>query len=206
LNARLLFGPLAAAILTLGIVCLAAFVPGYSHVSQTVSEIGEMDSPVRLAFTLMLCGVAACLLVFAAGVRSASMKAGHGQAAALLIACMAVSAAGVGLFPFPHPLHNVFGQSELIGYQAPLALALGWRNDPRARRIVSVSWIMFGLVWITLALNLTSIDRHGALWEHMKPVYGLIKRSLFAAWFTWCTVVGVLLWALAKGRTPKVSS
>ena len=193
MNARLLFGPLAAAILTLGIVCLAAFVPGYSHVSQTVSEIGEMGSPARLAFTLMLCGVAACLLVFATAVRSASIRAGHSQTAALLIACMAVSAAGVGLFPFPHPLHNVFGQSELIGYQAPLALALGWRKDPAARRVVSVSWVMFGLVWISLALNLTSIDRHGALWEHMKPVYGLIQRSLFATWFTWCAIVGVLL-------------
>jgi hypothetical protein len=25
------------------------------------------------------------------------------------------------LFGPPHPLHNVFGESELIGYQAPLA-------------------------------------------------------------------------------------
>jgi hypothetical protein len=32
----------------------------------------------------------------------------------LLDACMAVSAAGVGVFAHPHPLHNVFGLSELI--------------------------------------------------------------------------------------------
>ena len=33
---------------------------------------------------------------------------------------MALSAAGVGVFAYPHPLHNVFGISELVGYQAPL--------------------------------------------------------------------------------------
>jgi hypothetical protein len=42
---------------------------------------------------------------------------------------------------FPHPLHNVFGESELIG--------------------------------------------------------GLVQRSLFAAWFGWCAVIGVMLWRRA---------
>lgn len=65
-----------------------------------MSEIGEMGSPARFPFTIMLCCVALCLLVFAAG---------------------------VGIFAFPHPLHNIFGESELIGYQAPVAFALTWR-------------------------------------------------------------------------------
>jgi hypothetical protein len=54
---RLLFGPLAAALLGAGIVGLAFWVPGYSQVHQTVSEIGEMDSPARIPFTIMLCAV-----------------------------------------------------------------------------------------------------------------------------------------------------
>jgi hypothetical membrane protein len=191
---RLLFGPLAAAILTCGVVGLAFMVPGYSQVRQTVSEIGEMDSPARISFSIMLCCVAASLLVFASGVRAVSIKAGHGRLAAYLIGSMALSAAGVGLFPFPHPLHNVFGESELIGYQAPLALALGWRNDSRAGRLVSFSWILFALIWISIVLNLTSLDRHGPIWAYMKPIYGLVQRSLFATWFSWCAVVGVLRW------------
>jgi hypothetical membrane protein len=194
LHNRLLFGPLAAAILGLGIVGLALFVPGYSQVRQTVSEIGEMDSPMRIPFTLMLCCVALCLLVFASGLADESKQAGHGRLSAYLIGCMAVSAAGVGIFAFPHPLHNVFGESELIGYQAPLAFALSWRTDPTAKRLVSFSWAMFALIWISIALNLISLDRHSALWAEMKPVYGLIQRSLFAAWFCWCALLGVMLW------------
>jgi hypothetical membrane protein len=190
---RLLFGPLAAALLGLGIAVLPFWVPGYSQVHQTVSEIGEMDSPTRIPFTIMLCGVAACLLIFAAGVGAESRRTGHGRLSAYLIGCMAVSAAGVGIFAFPHPLHNVFGESELIGYQAPLAFALSWRRDPSAKRLVSFSWIMFALIWISIALNLVSLDRHSALWAEMKPIYGLIQRSLFAAFFCWCAGVGVLL-------------
>jgi hypothetical protein len=58
---RLLFGPLAAAILFIGIVALAMRVPGYSHIRQTVSEIGPMGSPARVPFAVMLCAVSFCL-------------------------------------------------------------------------------------------------------------------------------------------------
>jgi hypothetical protein len=103
---RLLFGPLAAAVLAVGIAALPFWVPGYNHVQQTVSEIGEMDSPARVPFTIVLCTVAICLLIFAAGMAAASKR---------------------------------------------------------------------------------------ALWAEMKPVYGLVQRSLFAAWFGWCAGIGVLL-------------
>jgi hypothetical membrane protein len=191
---RLLFGPLAAAILAAGIVGLALLIPDYSQVRQTVSEIGEMDSPARIPFAIMLCSVAACLLVFAGGVRVASMRAGHGTASAYLIACLALAVAGVGIFASPHPLHNIFGESELIGYQAPLAFALAWRGDTKARKLVAFSWVLFALIWITIGLNLISLMRHGPLWADIKPFYGLVQRSLFAAWFCWCAGLGLQLW------------
>jgi len=184
---------MAGAILALGIVGLALMIPSYSHVRQTVSEIGEVGSPARLPFAVMLCCVAACILIFATAVRNRSVEAGHSQLAAYLIGFMALSAAGVGVFAYPHPLHNIFGISELIGYQAPLFLALTWRRDSRARRLVSFSWIFYLLICIAIALNLGSLHRQGQVWEHVKPVYGLAQRALFAAWFGWCAVVGLFL-------------
>src|SRR5204862_5461871 len=136
-------------------------LPGYSHVHQTVSEIGEIGSPARVPFAIMLCCVAACILVFASAVRDLSVTARHSRLAAYLTGFMALSAAGVGVFAYPHPLHNVFGISELIGYQAPLFLALAWRRDPRARRLVSLSWILYLLICIAIAVNLSSLDRQG---------------------------------------------
>jgi hypothetical membrane protein len=200
-NYRLLFGPLAAAILGSGIAGLALPIPGYSHVHQTVSEIGELGSTARVPFAIMLCCVAACILVFASAVRDLSVMARHSRLAAYLTGFMALPAAGIGIFAYPHPLHNIFGISELIGYQAPLVLALTWRRDPRARLLVSLSWILYVVVCVAIALNLSSFDRQGLIWAYVKPVQGLAQRALFAAWFGWAAVVGLFLFQ-KKWPTP----
>ena len=100
---RLLFGPLAGAVLFVGIIGLVLMVPGYSQVRQTVSEIGEVGSPARVPFAIMLCCVAACLVVFASAVRELSVNLGHSQLAAYFIGYMALPAAGIGIFAYrPH--------------------------------------------------------------------------------------------------------
>jgi hypothetical membrane protein len=206
-NYRFLFGPLAGAILGFGIAGLALLLPGYSHVRQTVSEIGEIGSPARVPFAVMLCCVAACILVFASAVRDLSVMAHHSRWAAYLIGFMALPAAGIGIFAYPHPLHNIFGISELIGYQAPLVFALTWRRDPRANTLVPLSWVLFVLVWGAIALNLSSFDSQGPIWAYVRPVHGLAQRALFAAWFGWCAVVGILLFQHTRSidRERKIS-
>jgi hypothetical membrane protein len=190
-NYRLLFGPLAGIILGFGIASLALQIPGYSHVHQTVSEIGEIGSPARVPFAVMLACVAVCILVFASGVRDVSVAVHHSRLAAYLIGFMALPAAGIGVFAYPHPAHNVFGMFELIGYQAPLAFALAWRHDAQAKTLVVLSWIFFVLIWGAIALNLSPFSAQ--VWAYVKPVHGLAQRALFAAWFGWCAVLGILL-------------
>jgi hypothetical membrane protein len=190
---RLLFGLLAAVVFAAGTVCLARFVPGYNDVRQTVSEIGEMSSPVRVPFAMLLCSVGVCILVFALGVRDRAIQMGLSQAVAYFIGFMAIPCAGTGIFAFPHPLHNVFGISELFGYQAPLVLALTWRHSVRPRSLVRVSIVLYVVICIAIVLNLSSLHRNGALWLHVKPMYGAAQRLLFTAWFGWCAIVGVLL-------------
>jgi hypothetical membrane protein len=199
-SGRLLFGPLAGILLVFGVGGLALMVPGYSHVHQTVSEIGEIGSPARVPFAILLCCVAVCLLVFASAVRDVAVQIGQPRAAVYLIALMGVSAAGVGVFAYPHPLHNVFGLSELVGYQAPLVLALTWRRHPRTKALVRFSWVLSALVWLAIALNLSALDRQGALWALVKPEYGLVQRALFASWFAWCGGLGILILWCSRGR------
>lgn len=190
-NYRLLFGPLAAIILGFGVAGLALLIPGYSHVHQTVSEIGEIGSPARIPFAIMLGCVAVCILLFATAVRDVSVAAHHSHLAAYLIGFMALPAAGIAVFAYPHPAHNIFGMSELIGYQAPLAFALAWRHDSGAKTLVVVSWIFFLLIWGAIALNLSPFV--APVWAYVKPFHGLAQRTLFAAWFGWCAVAGILL-------------
>lgn len=201
--ARLLFGPLAALILLVGVAGLPLLVPGYDSVRQTVSEIGEAASPMRWPFASMLCAVAACLVVFASGLRDLAARTGRSRGPAWLTGAMAVSVAGVGLFAFPHPLHNVFGISELIGYQAPLVLALTWRRGPGAGLLVGLSAVMAALVLAAVAVNLAYSFSDAPVWNQLKPVYGLVQRSLFAAWFGWAALAGALAAGEARGRQAR---
>lgn len=196
-----LAGPLGAIVFFLGMFLLALMVPGYSHVRQTVSEIGAMDSPVRFPFTCMLAAVSLCMFAFAFAIQGAASKAGRNPTAAWLVACMGVSALGVGIFSTPHPLHNVFGMSEIVGYQAPLALALAWRKDSKARTLVIWSWVLFAALWLSMLLNMSPLLSHDWLWPMLKPINGLVQRSLFLAWFTWCAVTGILMWRRYRGDT-----
>jgi hypothetical membrane protein len=202
-NYRLLFGPLAGVLLAVGIAGLALLLPGYSHVHQTVSEIGESGSPARVLFAIMLCSVAACILVFASAVHDIAVAADYSRLPAYLIGFMALPAAGVGIFAYPHPLHNIFGLSELIGYQAPVFLALTWSSNPRAKTLVVFSWIMSALIWGAIALNL--IPFVPQVWVYVKPVHGLVQRALFAAWFGWCAVAGILLFQQTSHLTNRWS-
>ncbi|MEP6484901.1 MAG: DUF998 domain-containing protein [Rudaea sp.] len=140
-KARAAFGVMAAVLFAVGIVVLSAFVPDYSQVRQTVSEIGEVGSPVQIPFAKLMCLVAICVLVFASAIRDLLKATGHSQITFFLIVAMAVCAAGVGIFAYPHPLHNIFGPAQLIGYQAPVALWLSLRRDPENLLLARISLI-----------------------------------------------------------------
>jgi hypothetical membrane protein len=191
-NLGLWFGPLAALLLLSGIFLIGQMIPGYSHVRQTVSELGEVSSPGRLAFSVLLSLVALCLVVFAIAAFRTLRESGYSTIPTYFVGAMAISVAGVGIFAFPLPLHNVFGMSELIGYQAPLLAALAHRKAvPRPLAVFSI-W-MYAAVMLSLAANLTTLNRHGDLWAQIQPIYGVVQRSLFAAWFFWCAGYAVLL-------------
>ena len=203
LRSRLWFGPLAAITLLLGIFGLGLLLPGYDQVRQTVSEIGEEGSPARIPFTIMLCIVAAFLLIFASALKQTSRESHDSALVAYFVGFMGISAAGVGVFAYPSPMHNVFGMSELIGYQAPLVLALTWGRDTWSSA-VRFSWVMYALIVLAIGANLSVLDRNGALWAHEKPVYGIVQRALFAVWFFWCAGTAGLVLGRVRKKPAKM--
>lgn len=193
LRFRLAFGLIAALVLWAGFVFLPLLVPGYDWIRQTVSEIGQVGSPARVPFTAMLCLVAACVLLFAWGLRDASVQLGRSSAAAYLTGFMAVSSVGVGVFAYPHPLHGVFGLSEFVAYQAPWVLALTWRREQHVPGIAPFSWAMAALLWAAIVANLSVLDLHSWLWQFERPVYGVVQRTLFFIWCAWLAGISVML-------------
>lgn len=194
-DVRLLLGPFAAALFTVGVAVLPGFIPGHDAVRQTVSEIGEIGSPMRWPFAVLLWVVALCLMGFAGGLWIEARRTHRGVLGALAALCtawMGVAAGALGWFAHPHSLHNLFGLSELIAYQAPLFFVLAWRRAPRTGVVFSA--IMYALTIMSIAANLYAIADNGVFWQTVGPYYGLMQRALFACFFLWCAGVGWLLW------------
>jgi hypothetical protein len=61
------------------------------------------------------------------------------------------------------------------------------------------------LVWIALGLNMIPMFGRSEIWTVLHPVYGVVQRSLFASWFGWCAVVGVMLFQSAVTTAPRNS-
>ncbi len=192
-NYRLWFGPIAVALFLAKTIAIGLFTPGYSHVQQTVSELGEAGAPGQLPFSVLLCLVAACLIVCANAIAGTLHQLGHTALPAYFVIGMAISCAGVGIFSFPHPLHNVFGLSETVGLQAPLVAALAGRKDGRTRQARMFSSVMYFLVLLAIAINLVPLFRPANLWPQIRPYFGLVQRSLFASWFIWCAGYALIL-------------
>ena len=205
LRSKLSFGLAAIVVLWAGFLLLPLMVPGYDWVRQTVSEIGQRGSPMRIPFTAMLFVFAACLLVFAWGLRDVARKLGASGAVAYVTGFMAISSVGVGIFAYPHPLHGDFGLSEIVGYQGPWILALTWRRVKQVRGLVAFSWLMGVLVWCAIIANLSALDFTGWLWHFERPVYGIVQRALFFTWSVWLAGTSLALVSnrgVADARAP----
>ena len=138
--------------------------------------------------------VALCLLVFAWGLYVFARANDLSRLPTLFVACYALAQMGVAAFPSPHRLHSVFGLSMIVGYLAPLVLAVSWKNLVDARKLGVVSWFAFVLVSITIFLNLDPVVIRDL---HTLEYYGIVQRGLFVAFYGWCLYIGLGLFARA---------
>lgn len=127
-----LIAPLAFA---LGIVLAASHYPGYSHVTQAISELGGVDAPLPLTQTLNFFTAGLLTLAFAIGIgQHKRLRAG-----AALFGVLGAVMCAHGLLPcdigceFVTPVgtaHNLLG---LVGFLAAIAGCGWWDGGPVAR-------------------------------------------------------------------------
>ena len=191
----LLFGPLAAVAFFGAVYVLAAFLPEYSHVSQTVSEIGEIGSPVQRPFQIAMLLVNALVVLLAAGLFHFTRANSVSIAPTLCVVWFGLAGAGANLFPSPHTLHNVFGLSLTIGYLAPLVLAIAWRRQRALRSVVTFSWVVAALLFVSIFLNISP-----AFNRDLYPLeyYGVIQRSALVLIYGWFAFIGLRGLTLAE--------
>ena len=190
----LLFGPLAGVVFFGAVYVLAAFLPEYSHLSETVSEIGEIGSPVERSFQVVMLFVNLCVVLLAVGLFNFARSNSVSVVPAIFVAWFGLADVGTNLFPSPHPLHNVFGLALTIGYLAPLALAIAWRSREPVRSAVTVSWVVAAFVFVSIFLNISP-----AFNRDLYPLeyYGIVQRSALLLIYGWFAFIGLRSLAIA---------
>jgi len=190
----LLAGILAPVVLTAAIVVAGQFEPGYSHVSQYVSELGAVGASHQKAFSyggLLFSGLLTAL--FALGMLLQAPRASF-IASSLLVALAGLGRLVAGIFPcdagcviedmsIPATIHAFAGFVALTsGAVAPLILAVGLRRHSHVQ-----------LLPLSVALGSASLILVLILFGAGKgvPYAGVIQRLILIAFYVWVVVVAL---------------
>jgi uncharacterized membrane protein len=195
----LLFGPLAGLLFFATVYVLALSVPNYSHFADTVSEIGQVGSPVEQSYRAVMLIADLCLIALGVGLYSYARSSNAPVLPAVLVAYFGIMQSGLHFFPSPHQLHNLFGLSLIIGYLAPLSLAIAWQKLAEQRSLVMVTWSVAILLFVSIFLNISPI-----FVRDLYPLeyYGLVQRSSLLLIFGWFAYVGIWSFMRAGNNQP----
>ena len=203
----LLAGLAAPIVLAVAVVVAGRFEPGYSHISQFVSELGAVGASNRIVFSyggLFLSGLLTVL--FALGMYLLVKPSQSFVASSLLAALAGFGRLVAGVFPcdagcvienmsFLATLHALAGFAALSsGAFAPLLLAMGLRR----RRQSQLFWLSVGLGGASLVLVFIMFGFGKGL-----PYVGVIQRLILAAFYTWVVAVALKVDEL-RGPTTDV--
>lgn len=196
-------GALGAVVAYVGTTVVGgAIVPGYSHVSDSVSSLTSPGAPYRtglgLGFAAYNVGVAVLGIALPRlGTRSGLLTAAGG----LLVAC---GAAGVLMLePFPQDpmgepvtavgtVHIVLaGVSAMTLVAATVLAGLAWRRSDDWRGLWKFSLVAGAAILVTGGIGAAFIT---------SPVFGLLERLTQLSFLTWFAVVGIT--ALRHANAP----
>jgi glucan biosynthesis protein C len=168
-----------------GLIVAGGFMsPGYNHMTQYVSELGQAGAPTAKLFNYGLMAVGGLIILGGLGFFLGARKLGAGVVMPLL-AAVAIGLFGAsfvigGLHPMPDPMHQAY---HLIyaGVAAPLLafLSLGDRTELSGAKTLAVISFLASAVLLALMMNLGGFNL-----VHKTDV-GLWQRGLIAATTLW---------------------
>lgn len=200
-------GIAAPVVFAVVVLVTGRFEPGYSHVSQFVSELGAIGAAHPKLFSYGALFVPGLLTVaFALGLYLLVRPRPWLVASSILAALAGLGRLTGPFFPcdagcavhdmsFKAIVHSVAGFMALAGGAlAPLAMAIGLRGQPRSR----LWWWSAGLGGWPLVLVLVMFG----FAETLSSV-GVIQRIVLAAFYTWVVAVALNPDALQGRPNPQ---
>lgn len=200
-NLRLLAicGVIVPILFTIIVIILGLLRPGYSHVSQAISELGEVGAPNAAVQDANFVVFGLLVIAFAVGLhRGIGDGRGSKIGPALVGSFGAVGAIGAGIFPLPSPLHvpvSLIGFISLI--IATLVISRRLKQDARWQSYRSYSLITGG---IALALFVALV--FGG--SNDSPYFGALQRIFLTPLFLWVELMAIHL--LRLSNQPKAQT
>jgi hypothetical membrane protein len=165
-------------------------LPEYSQISQTISELGENNSPFESIFRVITLVDAMLLLVFALGLFFYSAREKLSLFPSVLIGFYGLMELGIGVYPAPHPWHNLFGIYSTPGFFAPLALAITWKTASDLQVLRRLSAAAFAVILVAMLVNLSPIIHP---YPFIMEYYGVFQRLLFFPFYLWMAILAAML-------------
>lgn len=195
----LLTGVLGPVLFAVTVVVAGALRPGYDHVDQFISELGESGG--RLAWLMNIPGFmlsAALILVFVLVLRSRFDRSATRTAGTFLLAMFAASVFLAGVFSCdagcltddPSPTQSMHDLVSVIAFPAFTLGVLAWgtsfcrTHEWRAFGIYSVASAALSIVFLVLMVR-SEAARDGT---------GLYQRLFLGVLFLWMASLSIRLW------------
>ncbi len=179
--------------------------PGYNHMTQQVSELGQAGAPAATLFNYGMMAAGGAIIVGGLGFFLGMRKLGVGAVMPLLTA-VAIGLFGAsfmiaGLHPMPSALHGAY-HLGYAGIAAPLLafLSLGDRSEVSGAKTLAVVSFLAGGVLLALLMNV------GGLNLVKSADAGLWQRGLILATTLWMVSAFLSIPAAVAARERKRSS
>jgi hypothetical membrane protein len=199
-ESMLVVSAVAVPVLYFGVMLVAAATwPGYSHVTQYVSELGGPDAKYPAIFNVGIVAMGVVCTFSAWGVFVAARRVGGRRVmsalAAVCIALFGVAMVMGGLFPMPNPLHGGFGLAfAMVPAPLFLALAVTGREGLGGLTALLVASFVFVLATMVVMMGVGHLVTRANV--------GLWQRLNALAMFPWLGIAGLALARRIERGTP----
>ena len=170
----------------LNLLVLAALWPGYSHISNYVSDLGRAENPYNGVFNgaIILYGTLQLLtgLGFYYSVKRITRRKIISIVVGLSFALIGVSAYFGGIFPLPDERHSGYGIG-LISFLIPLFLAFAFSRLKNARIFVTHQ-ILFFVLFVLIFPVTSGMEGNGLINEMNKGLGQRLSVLFTIMWFT----------------------
>lgn len=167
-------GALGPLVFYAAIVAAGFMSPGYNHMTQSISELGQAGAPAAKLFNYGLMAAGGAIIVGGLGFLLGMRKLGGGIVmpvlAALAIGLFGASFVIAGLKPLPDAMHDAY-KLAYAGVAAPLFgfLALGDRSEVSGAKMLGVVSFLAAAILLALMMNVGGFNlvqaAQAGLWQ-----------------------------------------